>query len=48
MEKMQKMLSIRLNKEDYDKLYYISCRNEIPISQIIRFAIKEFLKQDVK
>ena len=47
MEKMEKMLSLRLNEEDYNKLYHISCRTEIPISQIVRFAIKEFFKQEV-
>lgn len=47
MKKMQKMLTIRLSEDDYDKLYHMSCRAEIPISQIIRFAIKEFFKQEV-
>lgn len=47
MEKMQKMLTIRLSENDYDTLYHMSCMAEIPISQIVRLAIKEFFKQEV-
>lgn len=47
MKKMEKLLTLRLSKEDYDTLYHMSCQTEIPISQIIRFAIKEFFKQEV-
>ena len=45
--KKTKSISIRLSDEDYNKLMDMSCRSEIPISQIIRTAIKLFFKLDM-
>lgn len=45
--KKTKSISIRLNDEDYNKLMHMSMRTEIPISQIIRTAIKVFFKLDM-
>ena len=45
--KKTKNISIRLTDEDYNKLVYMSCRSEIPISQIVRMAIKTFFKLDM-
>lgn len=45
--KKTKSISIRLNDEDYNKLMDMSIRSEIPISQIIRTAIKVFFKLDM-
>lgn len=41
----EKSITIRLTKEDYVKLQHMSFRSEIPIAQIIRRAIKEFLNK---
>ena len=45
--KKTKSISIRLSDEDYNKLMHMSARTEIPISQIIRTAIKLFFKLDM-
>ena len=45
--KKNKSISIRLSDEDYNKLMNMSIRTEIPISQIIRSAIKLFFKLDM-
>ena len=45
--KKTKSISIRLSDEDYNKLMDMSCRSEIPVSQIIRTAIKVFFKLDM-
>ena len=45
--KKTKSISIRLSDEDYNKLMHMSIRSEIPISQIIRSAIKLFFKLDM-
>ena len=45
--KKNKSISIRLSDEDYNKLMHMSTRTEIPISQIIRTAIKLFFKLDM-
>ena len=45
--KKKKSISIRLSDEDYNKLMNMSIRTEIPISQIIRSAIKLFFKLDM-
>ena len=45
--KKNKSISIRLNDEDYNKLMHMSMRTEIPISQIIRTAVKVFFKLDM-
>ena len=45
--KKNKSISIRLSDDDYNKLMNISIRTEIPISQIIRSAIKLFFKLDM-
>ena len=45
--KKNKSISIRLSDEDYNKLMNMSTRTEIPISQIIRTAIKVFFKLDM-
>ena len=45
--KKTKSISIRLSDEDYNKLMNMSIRTEIPISQIIRSAIKLFFKLDM-
>ena len=45
--KKTKSISIRLSDEDYNKLMHMSTRTEIPISQIIRSAIKLFFKLDM-
>ena len=45
--KKNKSISIRLSDEDYYKLIHMSIRSEIPISQIIRTAIKVFYKLDI-
>ena len=45
--KKNKSLSIRLSDEDYNKLMNMSIRTEMPISQIIRSAIKLFFKLDM-
>ena len=45
--KKAKSISIRLSDEDYNKLMNMSIRTEIPISQIIRSAIKLFFKLDM-
>ncbi len=46
-KKKIKHITIRLNVDDYNKLVHMSRRNEIPISQLIRTAIKEFFKLDM-
>ena len=45
--KKTKSISIRLSDEDYNKLMDMSIKTEIPISQIIRSAIKLFFKLDM-
>ena len=45
--KKNKSISIRLSDEDYNKLMQMSIRSEIPVSQIIRSAIKVFFKLDM-
>ena len=45
--KKTKSISIRLSDDDYNKLMNMSIRTEIPISQIIRSAIKLFFKLDM-
>ena len=45
--KKTKSISIRLSDEDYNKLMHMSTRTEIPVSQIIRSAIKLFFKLDM-
>ena len=45
--KKNKSISIRLSDDDYNKLMNMSIRTEIPISQIIRSAIKLFFKLDM-
>ena len=45
--KKTKSISIRLTDEEYKKLQNISNKKEIPISQIIRNAIKLFFKLDM-
>lgn len=45
--KKTKSISIRLSDEDYNKLMHMSLRTEIPISQIIRTAVKVFFKLDM-
>ena len=45
--KKTKSISIRLSDEDYNKLMHMSTKTEIPISQIIRSAIKLFFKLDM-
>ena len=45
--KKTKSISIRLTDEEYKKLQNISNKKEIPISQIIRTAIKLFFKLDM-
>ena len=45
--KKNKSISIRLSDEDYNKLMNMSIKTEIPISQIIRSAIKLFFKLDM-
>ena len=45
--KKTKSISIRLSDEDYNKLMNMSIKTEIPISQIIRSAIKLFFKLDM-
>ena len=45
--KKNKSISIRLSDEDYNKLMDMSIKTEIPISQIIRSAIKLFFKLDM-
>ena len=45
--KKTKSISIRLSDEDYNKLMHMSIKSEIPISQIIRSAIKVFFKLDM-
>ena len=45
--KKTKSISIRLSDEDYNKLMNMSISSEIPISQIIRSAIKLFFKLDM-
>ena len=45
--KKTKSISIRLSDEDYNNLMHMSIRTEIPISQIVRKAIKKFIKLDM-
>ena len=45
--KKTKSISIRLSDEDYNKLMNMSIKTEIPISQILRSAIKLFFKLDM-
>ena len=45
--KKTKSISIRLSDEDYNKLMHMSTKTDIPISQIIRSAIKLFFKLDM-
>ena len=45
--KKTKSISIRLSDDDYNKLMHMSTITEIPISQIIRYAIKLFFKLDM-
>ena len=45
--KKTKSFSIRLSDDDYNKLMHMSIKTEIPISQIIRSAIKLFFKLDM-
>ena len=45
--KKTKSISIRLSDEDYNKLMHMSIKTEIPISQIIRSAIKLIFKLDM-
>ena len=45
--KKTKSISIRLSDEAYNKLMHMSTKTDIPISQIIRSAIKLFFKLDM-
>ena len=45
--KKTKSISIRLSDGDYNKLMHMSIKTEIPISQIIRSAIKLIFKLDM-
>ena len=45
--KKTKSISIRISDEDYNKLMNMSIKTDIPISQIIRSAIKLFFKLDM-
>ena len=42
----EKSITIRLTIEDYVKLQHMSSKNEIPIAQIIRRALKEFFSNN--